>query len=76
MDLTSDNEIMAVRGLCQLARLTLFLFIYYHYLSFFYKYYLLMDVENALTDLSSLELFDLFSNGIQINFRPLKKDMF
>ena len=35
-----------------------------------------MDVENALTDLSSLELFDLFSNGIQINFRPLKKDIF
>lgn len=75
VDLTDDNEIMAVR-LCQLVRLTLFLFIYYHYLSSFYKYYLLMNVENALTDLSSLELLDRSSNGIQINFRPLKKDIF
>ena len=58
VDLTNDNEIMAVRGLCQLVRLTLFLFIYYHYLSSFYKY-CLMNVENALTDLSSLELLDL-----------------
>ena len=55
---TDDNKIMAVM-LCKLVRLTLFLFIYYHYLSSFYKYYLLMNVENALTDLSSLELLDL-----------------
>ena len=72
---TDDNEIMAVR-LCKLVRLTLFLFIYYHYLSSFYKYYLFMNVENALTDLSSLELLDRSSNGIRINFRPLKKDIF
>ena len=54
---TDDNEIMAVR-LCKLVRLTLFLFIYYHYLSSFYKYYLL-NVENALTDLSSNSSIDL-----------------
>ena len=69
---TDDNEIMAVR-LCKLVRLTLFLFIYHHYLSSFYKYYFLMNVENALTDLSSLELLDRSSNGIQINFKAVKK---